>query len=38
MPRAPAEAVCTCGRRGCVEAVASTGAIIRAVAEARGLP
>jgi predicted NBD/HSP70 family sugar kinase len=24
--------VCTCGRRGCVEAVASTGAILRAVA------
>jgi len=25
--------ICTCGRRGCVEAVASTGAIVRAVAE-----
>ena len=24
--------VCTCGRRGCVEAVASTGAIVRAIA------
>jgi predicted NBD/HSP70 family sugar kinase len=29
--------VCTCGRRGCVEAVASTGAIVRAVAEAGGV-
>ncbi len=30
--------VCACGRRGCVEAVASTGAIVRAVAEASGSP
>jgi predicted NBD/HSP70 family sugar kinase len=30
--------VCTCGRRGCVEAVASTGAIVRAVAEEGGHP
>ena len=30
--------VCTCGRRGCVEAVASTGAIVRAVAESGSHP
>jgi predicted NBD/HSP70 family sugar kinase len=30
--------LCTCGRRGCVEAVASTGAIVRAVAESGAHP
>jgi predicted NBD/HSP70 family sugar kinase len=34
LPLASPERVCTCGRRGCAEAVASTGAIIAAVSAA----
>jgi len=36
LPLADPERVCTCGRRGCVEAVASTGAIEAAVSAAHG--
>ena len=38
LPLASMEAVCVCGRHGCVEAVASSGAILRAVREAEGDP
>ena len=38
LPLADPERVCTCGRRGCVEAVASTGAIEAAVSAAHGRP
>lgn len=36
LPLADPERVCTCGRRGCVEAVASTGAIEAAISAAHG--
>ncbi|MCS5735275.1 ROK family protein [Herbiconiux daphne] len=38
LPLASMEAVCVCGRRGCVEAVASSGAVLRAVRDAAGAP
>nr|WP_314843446.1 ROK family transcriptional regulator [uncultured Microbacterium sp.] len=38
LPLADAALVCPCGRRGCVEAAASTGAIEAAVSEALGRP
>lgn len=31
LPLAPGDALCSCGRRGCVEAVASTGAILESI-------
>lgn len=38
LPLAPGDRVCSCGRRGCVEAVASTGAILAEVRERLGDP
>ncbi|MFI9486668.1 ROK family protein [Promicromonospora sp. NPDC052451] len=38
LPLAPPDALCVCGRRGCVEAVASSGAIRDAVRAGRGDP
>lgn len=36
LPLAPLSRMCSCGRYGCVEAVASTGAILRDIREAHG--
>ncbi|MCS5735282.1 ROK family transcriptional regulator [Herbiconiux daphne] len=36
LPLTSQEHVCTCGRRGCVEAVASSSAIVRQISSARG--
>jgi predicted NBD/HSP70 family sugar kinase len=38
LPLTSEQYVCTCGRRGCVEAVASSSAIVRAVASAQSTP
>ena len=38
LPLAPAEAVCTCGRRGCVETVASSDAILGSIRAAKNDP
>ncbi|GAA0935558.1 ROK family protein [Kribbella koreensis] len=38
LPLAPGELVCTCGRRGCVETVASSDAILARVRETTGQP
>jgi predicted NBD/HSP70 family sugar kinase len=38
LPLASPDRVCACGRRGCVEAVASTGALVAAVSAAHGRP
>lgn len=38
LPLAPGELVCTCGRRGCVETVASSDAILSRVRETTGRP
>ncbi len=38
LPLAPGELVCTCGRRGCVETVASSDAILARVRETTGRP
>jgi predicted NBD/HSP70 family sugar kinase len=38
LPLGPANALCLCGRHGCVEAVASSGAILAAVRNARSDP
>ncbi len=38
LPLTSSDRVCACGRRGCVEAVASTTAIVAAVSEAHGRP
>jgi predicted NBD/HSP70 family sugar kinase len=38
LPLASLDAVCVCGRRGCVEAVASSGAVLRAVRAATDAP
>lgn len=38
LPLAPGDLVCTCGRRGCVETVASSDAILARVRETTGQP
>jgi predicted NBD/HSP70 family sugar kinase len=38
LPLAPAEVVCSCGRRGCVETVASSAAILGAIRDAQRDP
>jgi predicted NBD/HSP70 family sugar kinase len=38
LPLAPGDLVCTCGRRGCVETVASSDAILARVRETTGRP
>ncbi|TWD80688.1 putative NBD/HSP70 family sugar kinase [Kribbella amoyensis] len=38
LPLAPGELVCTCGRRGCVETVASSDAILNRTRETTGRP
>lgn len=38
LPLADPGAICSCGRRGCVEAVASAGAIVDAVSRSAGRP
>jgi predicted NBD/HSP70 family sugar kinase len=38
LPLASEDLICTCGRRGCVEAEASSGAILAAVRRDTGLP
>ncbi|HWG62504.1 MAG TPA: ROK family protein [Streptosporangiaceae bacterium] len=38
LPLAPAEIVCSCGRRGCVETVASSAAILGSIREAQRDP
>jgi predicted NBD/HSP70 family sugar kinase len=38
LPLAPDNLICTCGRRGCVETVASSDAILRRVRERTGRP
>jgi predicted NBD/HSP70 family sugar kinase len=38
LPLAAPDRLCACGRRGCVEAVAATGAIVEAVSAAHGRP
>lgn len=38
LPLASPEAVCSCGRRGCVEATASTDAILQRIRSGRGEP
>ena len=38
LPLAPAEIVCSCGRRGCVETVASSAAILSSIREAQRDP
>jgi len=38
LPLAPGDLVCTCGRRGCVETVASSSAILSRIRESTGRP
>jgi predicted NBD/HSP70 family sugar kinase len=38
LPLTSPDRICACGRRGCVEAVAATSAIVAAVSEAHGRP
>ncbi len=38
LPLMPPDRICACGRRGCVEAVAATSAIVAAVSAAHGRP
>lgn len=38
LPLAPADTVCSCGRRGCVETVASSAAILNAIRDAQRDP
>lgn len=38
LPLGPAEAICSCGRRGCVETVASSSAILQSIREAKHDP
>ncbi|MFK4083431.1 ROK family protein [Kribbella sp. NPDC020789] len=38
LPLAPGDLVCTCGRRGCVETVASSDAILNRIRETTGKP